>query len=174
MASWFKHAVFMICEMCGKSVTFCKKVTIEGVQLEVCSECAKFGIEAKKPVEKEAPAPKPLIVQRLEYREKRGKPRDVLTNVEKEELVEDFAARIRIARSKKGMTQKDLAMKINERMTVLSKVESGDMRPDDKMLGKLEKELGIKLKEKVVDTQVAKGMGTSSLTLADLIKMQKD
>ncbi len=25
-----------------------KKVTIEGVELEVCSDCAKFGIEAKK------------------------------------------------------------------------------------------------------------------------------
>ena len=35
----------MICEMCGKDVTFCKKVTIEGVHLEVCAECAKFGTE---------------------------------------------------------------------------------------------------------------------------------
>jgi ribosome-binding protein aMBF1 (putative translation factor) len=48
------------------------------------------------------------------------------------------------------------------------------MRPDDKVIRKLEKELGIKLREKVVDTQVAKGMSTSALTLADLIRMQKD
>jgi ribosome-binding protein aMBF1 (putative translation factor) len=47
------------------------------------------------------------------------------------------------------------------------------MRPDDKIIAKLERELGVKLREKVVDTQVAKGMSTSALTLADLIRMQQ-
>jgi putative transcription factor len=165
----------MICEMCGKNVTFCKKVTIEGVQLEVCSECAKFGIESKmKEAEKEA-APKPIITQRLEVREKRSRPRDIYEAGMREELVDDYAARIRNARSKKGMTQKELAMKINERVTVLSKVESGDMRPDDGLVGKLTKELGIILKEKVPEVLSQKSGGKSgSLTLADLIKMQKE
>lgn len=163
----------MICELCGKNVTFTRKVTIEGVQLDVCNECAKFGVEAKKPVPKEE-GPKPVIAQRLEYRERRAKPRDVLQASETEELVEDYAQRIRNARSKKGMSMKDLAMKINERLTVLAKIETGDMTPDDKIVSKLEKELGIRLKEKVVDTPVAKGMSSSALTLADLIKMQKD
>jgi len=162
----------MICELCGKGVTFCKKVTIEGVQLEVCAECAKFGIEAKKAVPKEV-GPRPVIKQRLEVREQRARPKDVLEASEREELVEDYGARIRDARSQRGMTQKDLAMKINERVTILSKIETNDMNPDDKIVSKLEKELGIKLKEKIVETQVGKGMGTSSLTLADLIKMQK-
>jgi len=162
----------MVCELCGKDVTFCRKVTIEGVQLEVCTECAKFGIETKKAPEKET-APKPVIAQRLEVREKRSRPRDVLEGMGKEELVEDFPARIRNARSGKGMSQKDLAMKINERLTVLSKIETGQMRPDDKMTAKLERELGIKLREKIVDTQVAKGMSTSELTLADLIRMHQ-
>jgi putative transcription factor len=163
----------MLCELCGKEVTFCKKVTIESVQLEVCAECAKFGIEAKKAPPKEE-GPKPIIEQRLEFREKRSRPKDILEASERDELVEDYSARIRNARSQKGMTQKDLAMKINERLTLLSKIETGDMRPDDKIVAKLEKELGIKLKEKVVDAQVTKGTGTSSLTLADLIRMQKD
>jgi putative transcription factor len=162
----------MVCELCGKNVTFCKKVTIEGVQLEVCTECAKFGIEAKKAPEKD-PAPKPVIAQRLEVREKRSRQRDVLEGMGKEELVEDFPARIRNARSGKGMSQKDLAMKINERLTVLSKIETGQMRPDDKIIRKLERELGVKLREKIVDTQVAKGMSSSALTLADLIRMQQ-
>jgi len=163
----------MICELCGKDVTFCKKVTIEGVQLEVCPECAKFGIEARKASPKET-GPKPVIEQRLEVREKRSRPKDVLEASEREELVEDYGTRIRDARSKKGMTQKDLAMKINERLTVLSKIETGDMHPDDKIVGKLEKELGIRLKEKVVEAQFTSGTGSSTLTLADLIKMQKD
>jgi len=165
--------IFMICEMCGKDVTFLRKVTIEGVSLQVCSECAKFGIEAKKEVPKEE-GPKPIIAQRLEVREKRGRPRDVLERGEKEDLVEDFGALIRNARERAGMTQKDLAMKINERVTILSKIESNLMRPDEKIITKLQNELGIVLKEKVPEVVAAKESTRAALTLADLIKMQKD
>jgi len=163
----------MICEMCGKNVTFLKKVTIEGVSLEVCSECAKFGVEAKKEAPKEV-GPKPIIAQRLEVREKRGRPRDVLEKGEKEDLVDDYGARIRSARERAGMTQKDLAMKINERVTILSKIEVNQMRPDEKIIAKLQKELGIVLKEKVPEVIAAKESAKASLTLADLIKMQKE
>ena len=162
----------MICEMCGKNVTFLRKVTIEGVLLEVCSECAKFGVGSKKEVPKEE-GPKPIIAQRLEFREKRSRPRDVLEKIDKEDLVEDFAQRIRIAREKTGMSQKELAMKINERVTILSKIESAQMRPDEKIIAKLQKELGIVLKEKVPEVVVAKESARASLSLADLIKMQK-
>lgn len=163
----------MICEMCGKNVTFLRKVTIEGVALEVCSECAKFGVESKKEAPKEQ-GPKPIIAQRLEDREKRGRPRDVLERLDKEDIVEDFAKRIRIAREKAGLSQKDLAMKINERVTILSKIESAQMRPDEKIIAKLQKELGIVLKENVPDIVAAKESPRTSLTLADLIKMKKD
>ncbi len=174
MLTAIRCVILMLCEMCGKHVTFCKKVTIEGVLLDVCAECAKFGNEAKKAPVKEETAPRPLITQRLEQRERRGKPRDVLEKVEREELVDDYPARIRNARSKAGMTQKDLAMKINEKLTALSKIETGDMRPDERMIGKLEKELGIVLKEKVAQIQVAKATGSRTLTLADVIKIQKE
>jgi putative transcription factor len=165
--------IFMICEMCGKNVTFLRKVTIEGVTLEVCPECAKFGIEAKKEVPKEE-APRPIIAQRLEVRERRGRPKDVLEKGEKEDLVEDYGSRIRLARERAGMTQKDLAMKINERVTILSKIESNQMRPDEKVISKLQKELGIVLKEKVPEVVAAKESTRAALTLADLIKMQKE
>ena len=163
----------MICELCGKDVTFLRKVTIEGVQLEVCSECAKFGIEAKKEEPKEEKGPQPVIAKRLEVREKRGKPRDVYTAGEREELVEDFGAVIRRAREQKGMSQKDLALKINERVTILSKIEAGQMRPDDRFVEKLEKALGIKLRERVAEVVAGKESPRGSLTLADLIRMQQ-
>ena len=173
MLTVIRCVILMLCEMCGKQVTFCKKVTIEGVLLDVCAECAKFGNEAKKAPVKEETAPRPVITQRLEERERRGKPRDVLETMEREDLVEDYASRIRNARSKTGMTQKDLAMKINEKLTVLNKVEAGDLHPDEKLISKLEKELGITLKEKVAAVQVAKATGARTLTLADVIKIQK-
>jgi putative transcription factor len=64
-------------------------------------------------------------------------------------------------------------MKINEKLTVLNKVEAGDLRPDERLIRKLEKELGIVLKEKVAAVQVAKATGSRTLTLADVIKIQK-
>jgi len=164
----------MICELCGKDVTFCKKVTIEGVQLEVCTECSKFGIEAKKDTKKdEEESPKPIIAQRLEFREKRSRPRDIYSSGEREELAENYGARMREARERKGLSLKDLGTRINERVTVLSKVEAGSMRPEDKLVAKIEKELGIKMKEKVAEVVAAKQTGSRTLTLADLIKMQK-
>jgi putative transcription factor len=163
----------MICEMCGKDVTFLRKVTIEGVSLEVCTECARFGVEAKKEAPKET-APKPIIAQRLEVREKRGRPHDVLEKMEKDDIVEDYGARIRAARERAGISQKDLAMKINERVTILSKIEANQMRPDEKVIKKLQKELGIVLKEKVPDVVASKESARQPLTLADMIRMKKD
>jgi putative transcription factor len=171
----FRCVVFMVCEMCGKEVTFCKKVVIEGVLLEVCTECAKFGTEGEKGQTTSA-GPKPIIEQRLERREKRFTPKDVYSEGGTEELVEDYAARVRNARSRIGMTQKDLAMKLNEKQTIISKVESGTMRPDEKLIRKLQKELGIVLKERTPGEVTARATSSApgTLTLADLIKTKQN
>ncbi|UCE80921.1 MAG: TIGR00270 family protein [Methanobacteriota archaeon] len=165
----------MVCEMCGKNVTFCKKVMIEGVLLEVCTECAKFGTEVDKKHMGET-GPKPVIEQRLEQRERRFKPKDVYSEEGAEELVEDYPSRVRNARARKGITQKELAMKLNEKQTIISKVESGSMRPDEKLIKKLQKELGIALKERVEGEVTAQSTSStqSALTLADLIRVKKD
>lgn len=175
MLTLFKSVVLMVCEMCGKNVTFCRKVIIEGVLLEVCTECAKFGTEAEKG-KTAIPGPKPIIEQRLERREKRSKPKDVYSEGGAEELVEDYAARVRNARSRIGMTQKELAMKLNEKQTIISKVESGTMRPDEKLIKKLQKELKIVLKERAPGEIAARSTSSTSgaLTLADLIKSKKE
>ena len=174
MLTLFRSVFFMVCELCGKDVTFCKKVMIEGVLLEVCTECAKFGTEADKGRPPLA-GPQPVIEQRLERREKRQKQRDVYSDGGQEVLVDDYAALVRNARSRVGMTQKELASKLNEKQTIVSKVESGTIRPDEKLVRKLQKELGIVLKESPppeVDVK-STSSGSGSLTLADLVKMKE-
>lgn len=52
------------------------------------------------------------------------------------------------ARAEKGMTQKDLATKINERTTVINDYEACKAVPNQQILGKLERVLGIKLRGK--------------------------
>ena len=57
----------------------------------------------------------------------------------------EFPKVIREARNKKGITHEQLGQKINEKVTLLKKVETGTIKPDDILSKKLERFLGIKL-----------------------------
>ena len=51
-------------------------------------------------------------------------------------------------RQKLGLTQKDLATKINEKPQIVNEYEAGKAIPNQQILGKLERILGIKLRGK--------------------------
>ena len=61
------------------------------------------------------------------------------------ELVEDFGELVRRARIKLGLTQQDLAAQLNEKLTVIKKIEAGQFRPSIQLARKLEKFLKIQL-----------------------------
>ena len=164
----------MICELCGADVPRTKNVAIESTVLAVCNDCAKFGDEVSTPVVRRGSTP-PVIAQRLEARKRRLTPRDVYAEAGTEELAEDFPQRIRQAREARGWKQADLGAKLNEKVSVIAKLESGAISPGDALVRKLEHELGIKLKEKVEPIAMKKQSASGALTLGDLIKMhQKD
>jgi len=60
-------------------------------------------------------------------------------------LDHEFPSLIRNARSKKGLTHDQLGQKINEKVTLIKKIETGSIRPDEILAKKLERFLGIKL-----------------------------
>jgi len=170
----------MLCELCGKQVRSTRQVRVEGTIMATCADCARFG-------EPLAPAPARVarepahtgaqrIAARLEHRVKRSRPKDIIGELEKttEALVEDFGSRIRIARSRKGWTQQELGQRINERWSIINKVETGDFRPDEALIRKLERALEIKLKERVQAVAVQKAGERRALTFADLVRMQQD
>jgi len=64
-------------------------------------------------------------------------------------LDHNVALRIQQARQAKSMTQKELATKINEKQDVISGYESGKVIPNNQILGKLERALGVKLRGKL-------------------------
>jgi len=159
----------MICELCGRDVPHLKKVIIEGVILNVCDECAKFGKEIKgNEIPKDVKYLPPEIVRERVERKRRRRGRDYLD--EEEVLIEDYPRVIREARERLGMTQEELAKKILEKRTVISKLERGEMRPDEKLIKKLEKALNIKLKEKISPIYRKEEKKTTTLTLGDLLK----
>jgi putative transcription factor len=160
------------CEMCGREAPL-RPAIVEGTRMQVCPTCVKFGVEvagAKTEV-----TGRSKVTQAIEQRAARAQPRDVFQQMDKD-LVEDFGKRIREARQRKGLTQEELAQKLAERQSVLSKVEAGTQRPSDDLARRLERELGIQLFEAVAQ-QAEPERRTSTagaFTLGDLIKRKAE
>ncbi len=63
---------------------------------------------------------------------------------------------IQQARLAKGLTQKDLGVKINEKQNMINDYESGKAIPNVQILGKMERILGIKLRGKDIGSELKK------------------
>lgn len=162
----------MLCELCGADVSRTKAVSIESTVLMVCPNCARFGTEVGTPPVRPKGKP-PVISDRLEARKRRMTPRDVFSQAGEEDLALDYAERIRKAREANGWKQTELAARINERATVIAKVESGGMIPTEDLIRRLERALDIRLKEKVPPPAARKaGARSEGLTLGDLIELE--
>ena len=160
----------MICEMCGSEVPRTKLVMVEGAAVNTCQRCEKFASSGAVKT-KEGKVMLPSVAERLGSRERRMQQRDVLTRGEKE-LVFDYPQRVRKGRQKMSLSQDDLAKSLNEKKSIIVKIENGDIRPTDKLVTKLERALDIKLKEflEFEDDDVQKTEQSKGMTLGDFIK----
>ncbi|MEM2976660.1 MAG: multiprotein bridging factor aMBF1 [Thermoplasmata archaeon] len=161
----------MLCEVCGRESQQLRTVLIEGSELNVCPECARFGVErSPKPKKSNIPL---HVAEALEKREKRSQPRDIFQEP-MEELVADYSQRIRRARERLGWTPEELGKRAKEKKSVILKLEAGEMRPDDALARKLERVLGIKLRERPTSVAPPPPGPRRGLTLGDLIKIKKN
>ncbi len=166
----------MECEICGKPVPENNPIRakIEGSVVIVCKECSKLGTIQKAP-------PKPKYV-------KQNKPRKQNNNSNRnrnksysrreepsEELIEDFSFEVRKARESRDWSREELGKKINERVSVITRIETGKMTPDIKLTKKLEKALDIKLLEKVDNIDLNQFINNSSgeRTLGNIMKIKR-
>jgi putative transcription factor len=155
----------MQCELCGRECD-CRAAIVDGVKMMVCPGCVRHGelIKVTPPSKPQKP-----IIDRI----KRPPVKDVYKDMDKE-LVKDWNTKIKNARKKKGLTREQLGFKIGERTVTIAKIENGDLKPSDKIVTKLEKELDIKLLEAV--ERISSNLSTSSskgLTLGDFIKTEE-
>ncbi|MBU5537067.1 MAG: TIGR00270 family protein [Candidatus Aenigmarchaeota archaeon] len=106
---------------------------IEGAVIEVCERCSKFGTKVNvSPTY--TPIKKTIKVSEL------GE-----TDLE---LVPDYGRIIARVRESKGLTRYDLAKKINEKESVIKRVEDEELEPDEELIRKIEDFLDIRLREK--------------------------
>ena len=158
----------MQCELCGKECE-CRLGIVDDVKMMLCSDCMKFGKRVDI-----IPLPSTSTKKPILGRIKRPVEKDVYKGMDKE-LVTGWNELIKNARGKKGLTREELGFRIGERTVTISKLENGDLRPSDKMIEKLEKELGIKLVETVVsESSLPHGASPAGLTLGDFVKKEDE
>ena len=117
-----------VCELCGRS-SILVRALVEGTELSVCEPCGRFGQVIKKPV---------VLSRKLPV---------ALSGAPVKVVVADYARIIRKAREKKGITQKDFARMINEKESLIHKIETGSFTPAIDLAQKLERYLKIALVE---------------------------
>jgi putative transcription factor len=146
-----------VCEMCGQD-SYLRLVNVDGAELNVCKNCAKYGEVKKKKVFKN---PANNNFHKKDQKEFR--------------IVNNFSSLIRSAREKKNISQEDFAKSINEKESIVAKWEHGDLKPRLSIARKLGKILGLRLieEDKVVDAELEKKKKADGFTLGDFIKVRK-
>jgi putative transcription factor len=142
----------MLCEMCGQDVPATTAVRVEGSTLQLCPNCAKFGVAIAPPV---LPAGSAPLTQRgasgsgNRPGSRVGRTvaeRDLYADMPEMELAPDWGKRIRVAREALGWTPDDFGKKLNEKKSVVLKMESGAFRPPDATVRKVERLLRVRLR----------------------------
>ncbi len=152
------------CDICGKKVQLFK-TDIESTIMNVCQDCSKFGkvISVIKQETKEA---KKEIKKQTEEQ----KPEEELVLA----IVPSYGEIIKKKREELGIKQEDFAKKINEKVSLLHKIETSQFEPSISLARKIEKFLHVK----IVEIEEAKpGSSTASksesFTIGDFIKVRK-
>ncbi len=135
------------CEICGSAAD--RKAEIEGVVLNVCGSCSKFG--------------KDIVVQ-----QKRTVKILKLPDEMQIVFMENFSGTIKKARMKRQLSQEQLASAIKEKMSLIKRMEEG-WNPPIETARKLEKFLGVKLLGAVKEAGGSIETEKKEVTIGDII-----
>jgi len=168
------------CEMCGTETDSPTTVKIEGAELDVCDSCTDFGTEVQT---QQSSSTSTKYSTSTGSGESGGQSsgtssggssdqrrRDMFD--EMDEVAQDYDERIRQARESRELSQEDLAKQLNEKASLIRKLEHGDVLPSDDIQGKLERSLEIDLTESggETDTEWEGGSASGSYTLGDVVE----
>lgn len=168
----------MQCEICGATIRGQPmRIVVEQAEMVVCDSCARHG----RSYVAWSRGAKPGVAvggRRFQTSRRVAKPRRAAWRGEEldEEfdLVPDYPLVIRRARERKGWTHEDLAKRINEKVSVIHRLESRRMRPSIGLARKLERELGVELLEEVADIPLDLAGGEEEeSTIGDVVQIKK-
>jgi len=177
------------CELCGAETgpSF-KTGYVQGVEMILCESCykkhAKSGSDTSSKGSKSSKTGKKSKSKSKKYsKSSKSKSRSKTKSkgssrkrgITEEDIVMNYGEKVRKAREKKGLTQKDVGKKINEKASVIHRIESEHMEPSISLAKKLGKELGIKLvgKESMDYKKENKDSEGDDVTLGDVADIKK-
>ena len=162
----------MICELCGKPCNEGFRIKLEGSVVSACPSCASLG-EHVSPIR---PAPKPKPKPKAPARSpamKEAALAEAKGGVEFD-LVDDFGAKVKAAREKRGWTQEDLGKLVNETHSLIHRIELGRFEPTEGLARLLESRLGVRLLAPHLEEDALAAKGDSKdVTLGDLVVMRR-
>ena len=160
----------MLCEMCGAESASLESRKVSGSILRLCSSCGEMGAQTSY---RESIGHRAYVAQTLEKRQQKNRYEDI--ELDEFVLSKDYGSIVRRAREKAGLDHVSLASKISEKKSILTSVEAGNMKPNEKLIKKLENYLKIKLTEKVESPSQSQSSSTGkALTMGDLLKQAMD
>jgi putative transcription factor len=165
----------MRCEVCGRKIhSEPIRAKIEGATLTVCVECSKHGQIVYEEPAATATAPSSPTKSYQHIPVIARKPAAPTVQIS-QEVVEDYAKVIRVAREKQGLTIEELGKKVAERASLLRHIEASRVAPNNQLANRLEHVLKIKLLVPIADEKVpvAPKKPSEGMTLGDLIEMAK-
>jgi len=138
--------------------------------MTVCGQCSKFGSGDWDPrqVNVSQNQRRPAQPRRL---------RNDLEAAEELELIDNYGELIRKSRQKKKLSVEDFAKKINEKESVVKKMEKEEMNPPAKLIKKIENTLNITILERgeAPSRVQISTKATTGRSLGDIMKLtQKD
>ena len=174
------------CEMCGAEQSSLTTTKVEGAKLELCDECTEFGTAVK--TESSSSGSSKYSTSSSSSGSSGGssgatstgstggsggssnqRRKDMFDDMD--EIATDYDDRIREAREDEGLTQEELANNLNEKASLIRKLEGGDVLPSDEVRKKLESTFDITLTEGAdVDDTEWSGESTGSMTLGDVVE----
>tara|TARA_Y100000034_G_scaffold46605_1_gene57293 strand:- start:8201 stop:8677 length:477 start_codon:yes stop_codon:yes gene_type:complete len=154
-----------VCDMCGSSSDQLYVTSIEESELKVCKNCSSYGkiTNIIKAVEKEKKVKKVKIIEK--------EPEIEIIQL----IVNNYHEIIKNSREKKGLKQKDVAKLMNQKESVIHKVESGSLKPSIKLAQKFERFFNINLIEEHEEIHAGniEIKEREGFTIGDMIKIRK-
>ncbi len=141
------------CPICGGIIWGKgRRVLIEGGKITVCLNCAQHG-EKLPTASTHISSKKPQTSGKTKHYRRKVYEKDVTDDIE---IVQDFAKKIRNARTSRGFNQDQFAQKLNEKPSLLRRIETGRAKPTIKLAKKIEEVYKIKLLQKgdIIEGQI--------------------
>ncbi len=124
------------CEICGVEIKkgHARYIQIGTSKLRVCEACARYGTAVVEPEKKNSSS---LLARKRNLHHKE-------MDIEIEELdmdMDDYGRKVKEAREKAGLKQEELAKMINEKHSLLRKIENNAITPTEEVRMKIERVL---------------------------------